>query len=132
MSVLSRDDILNASDRPTRNVEVPEWGGTVIVRGLSGAERDAYEASMVVTSPGGKVRTNMRNIRARLVAMACVDSDGARLFTDSDVDALGDKSAAAMERVFDVARTLSGLTDDDVEELAEGFGDAPSEGSTSV
>lgn len=132
MSVLSRDAILNASDRPTRNVEVPEWGGTVIVRGLTGAERDAYEAGMVQASPGGKVRTNMRNIRARLVAMACVDAEGARLFTDSDVEALGGKSAAAMERVFDVARKLSGLTDGDVEELAEVFGSAPSEPSTSV
>lgn len=132
MSVLSRDAILGASDRPTRNVEVPEWGGTVMVRGLTGAERDAYEASMVQASPGGKVRTNLRNIRARLVALTCVDEDGARLFTDGDVEALGDKSAVAMERVFDVARKLSGLTEDDVEELAEGFGDAPNEPSTSA
>ena len=37
----------------------------------------------------------------------------------------------ALDRVFDVARRLSGLSDDDVEELAEGFGNAPSEDSTS-
>jgi len=50
----------------------------------------------------------------------------------SDVKALGEKSAAALERVFDVARKLSGLSEDDVEELAGDFDDAPNGDSTSA
>lgn len=128
---LSRDAILGADDRPTRVVEVPEWGGSVRVRGLTGAERDAYETGLMSPRPDGSVRANLSNVRGRLVVLACVDDDGNRLFRDDDAKALGEKSAQALDRVFDIARRLSGLSDDDVEELAEGFGSAPSEDSTS-
>ena len=42
--LLTRDLILKADDIQTREVEVPEWGGTVLIRALTGTERDAYEA----------------------------------------------------------------------------------------
>jgi hypothetical protein len=131
VSILSRDAILGADDRKTEDVPVPEWGGTVRVRGLSGVERDAYEAGIVQMRGDGSRAVNLQNLRGRLVSLSCVDENGARIFTDEDAIALGEKSAAALERVFDAARKLSGLSDNDVEELAEGFGDAPSGGSTS-
>ena len=37
---LSKDQILGAVDFSFVEVEVPEWGGTVRIRGLSAAERD--------------------------------------------------------------------------------------------
>lgn len=132
MTLLSREAILGANDRKTEDVDVPEWGGTVRVRALSGAERDAYEAGIVTLRANGAKEINLKNLRGRLVSLSCIDEEGKRLFTDEDAIALGDRSAAALERVFDTARRLSGLTEDDVEELAEGFGDAPNGGSTSV
>lgn len=129
--LLSREQIIGADDRKTEDVAVPEWGGTVRVRALSGAERDAYEAGIVSLRGDGTKSVNLKNLRGRLVSLSCVDEDGARLFTDEDAIALGDKSASALERVFDVARKLSGLSEDDVEELAEGFAPAPNDGSTS-
>ena len=47
MSYLSADDILNADDLPREPVEVPEWGGTVLVQGMSGTDRDRFEAAML-------------------------------------------------------------------------------------
>ena len=47
MTYLSRDTILQREDIKTEDVEVPEWGGTVRVRGMSGVERDAFEASLI-------------------------------------------------------------------------------------
>jgi len=132
VSLLTRDAILGADDRPTVDVEVPEWGGTVRVRGLSGAERDAYEVALAGVRPDGSRRLNLVNVRARLIAMTVVDEDGARMFTDADAEALGAKSGTAMQRVFETAQHLSGLTDEDVEELAEGFALAPSEPGTSA
>lgn len=129
--LLSREQIIGADDRKTQDVEVPEWGGTVRVRALSGAERDSYEAGIVQLRADGTKQVNLKNLRGRLVSLSCVDEDGNRIFTDEDATALGDRSASALERVFDVARKLSGLSEDDVEELAEGFGGAPSGGSTS-
>lgn len=132
MALLSKDAILGANDRRTVDVEVPEWGGTVRVRALSGAERDAYEVALAGVRPDGSRRINLVNVRARLVAMACIDDAGERLFTDADAAALGDKSGTAMQRVFDAAQRLSGLSDADIEELVEGFAPAPSEPGTSV
>lgn len=129
--LLSREQILGAQDRKTEDVEVPEWGGTVRVRSLSGSERDAYEAGIVQLRGDGSRKFTLQNARARLVSLSLCDENGERMFTDADIIKLGDKSALALERVFDAARRLSGLSDEDVEELVEGFDDAPSERSTS-
>jgi len=115
--LLTREAILQADDLPRELVEVPEWGGALYVRALTGAERDAFEQSIVETR-GKNTRMNLRNIRARLVALTVIDEDGNRLFSDDDVEALGRKSAAALNRVFEVAQRLSGLRPEDVEELA--------------
>jgi len=131
LSLLNKDQILSADDSKTRDVDVPEWGGTVRVRGLSGIERDEYEQEMVERR-GKRVEANLRNARARLVALCAIDEDGARLFTNSDVRALGAKSAAALNRVYEAASVLSGLTEDDLEELAENFSEATGEDSYSV
>jgi hypothetical protein len=113
---LSRDDILGADDLPVHRVDVPEWGGTVNVRSMTGYERDQFETSL---TSGKDKSVNLKNIRARLVSLTAVDDNGERLFTDADVDALGRKSAAALDRVFAEAQILNGLRDKDVEELAE-------------
>jgi len=118
---LSRDDILKAEDLTTEEVDVPEWGGSVLVRGMSGRERDDFEASIAVRH-GGQMVQNLVNVRAKIVARCIIADDGARMFTDADVAALGEKSAAALDRVFAVASRLSGLGEGDVEELTGNFG----------
>ena len=128
---LTKDAILAADDLITEDVDVPEWGGTVRVRSISGAERDAFEQA-IVTRRGKNVQTNLSNIRAKMSALCLVDESGQRLFTDADVVALGQKSAAALDRVFGVAQRLSGLTDKDVDELAENLKTGQSDASTSA
>jgi len=131
MSTLKRDDILKVQDITVEKVEVPEWGGDVYVKALTGTERDLFEASIIETHGQGKSRVRLENIRAKLVALSACDEKGERLFSAKDAEALGKKSAAALQRVFVVVQRLSGLTTSDVEELAKGlkenpFGDSPS------
>lgn len=126
--LLSRDDILQASDLPMERVEVPEWGGYVYVRTLTGAERDEYESSMLIvrgSGRGAQAQVNMANARARLCALAICDTDGSRLFSTEDVRALGQKSAAALDRIYSVAMRLSGLRPEDIEELTKNSPGAP-------
>lgn len=120
MALLSKDQILAAEDLVTEDVEVPEWGGTVRVRMMTGAERDSFEDSLTQTK-GKNVKTNLANLRARLVARTVVDEAGKRMFTDAEAGVLGQKSAAALDRVFEAARRLNGMTEADVEELTEDF-----------
>ena len=120
MALLTKEAILAADDLPSEIVPVPEWGGEVKVRSISGKERDGLEAAI---SAGKKV--DLSNIRARLVALSVVGEDGKPLFAPADVEALGGKSAKALDRVFDVAQRLSGLRKEDVEDLVKNSASGP-------
>lgn len=120
---LTRDAILKADDIKTEEVAVPEWGGTVLVRGMSGRARDELEASMLIEAAGQQV-TDRRNASARIASMCIVDEAGKLLFSKDDIAALGEKSSAALNRVFAVASRLSGLSPEDMKELTENFGAA--------
>lgn len=116
--LLGRDEIIAVQDQKYEIVDVPEWGGSVRVKGLGGTERDSYEQSCMVGD--GKVRRfSLENIRAKLAARTIVDAAGERIFSDADIITLGRKSAAALDRVFESASRLSKLSKKDVEELAD-------------
>lgn len=118
MSFLTADEILSAEDLKPEAVDVPEWGGTVLVQGMSGTARDAFEAAMMMDNMSGVSKDKaLENYRARLAAACMVGEDGKRLFQGTAVRRLGEKSAQALTRVVEVASRLSGLTSDDVEEL---------------
>ena len=46
-----------------------------------------------------------------------MDEQGARLFSNAEIEALAKKSGSALKRVYEVVRELSGLSEKDVEEL---------------
>ena len=128
MGVLTRDSILQSQDLPTETVAVPEWGGDVVVRGLTAAERDALDEA----SLGPDRQPSFANYRAKLVAATVVGADGKRMFTPADVGALGAKSAIPIGRVFEAAQRLSGLRQQDVDALAKNSGGAPGDVSSSA
>lgn len=123
-ALLTRDQILAAKDIATEQVDVPEWGGAVLVRGLSGGARDTIEA-MYISADGSLDRERFGNFRAAVVAKSIVADGGDRLFTDDDVMALGEKSSLALGRVFDTAMRLSALNPDSGDGIYEDLKDAP-------
>jgi len=128
--LLNKEQIKQASDIQTQDIEVPEWGGVVRLKSLTGAERDRFEAG-VVRGQGRNTTVNMKNLRAKLVAQSAIAEDGSPLFSEDDVKWLGEKSAKALNRLFNAAQSLSGLSDGDVKELTENFTNARSEDSAS-
>ena len=131
--VLSRDEILNASDQVIEEVYIPAWKGSVYVKSLTGWERDQFEKDIVEWKGKGKnTKAEMKdNIRAKLVALTVVDPDTKKLlFTRGDVDALGQKNAAALDAIFSKAQELSKLSDEDIEELAAGESETGTPDST--
>ena len=128
--ILSKRQILDALDLKTEDVEVPEWGGTVRVRGLTGTQRDAYQFS-IVHIEGNKATSDLTNVSAKLVAASLIDEQGNLLFDEAEVNALGRKSAGALQRVFEVASRLSGLSKADIEMLAKNSGSGQSAASIS-
>lgn len=130
MPLLTRDQIVETDDTQYEDIEVPEWGGSVRVVGMSGSQRDAYEAS-IIDQRGGERKVVLANARAKLVQRCLVGEDMRPLFTPDDVRLLGKKSAIALERVFDKARALSGMSERDMEKLVENFDDDPNDEGTS-
>jgi hypothetical protein len=123
--MLSRDAILNKAPQfPREEVQVPEWGGSVMVRCLSGAERDKLEVEWE--------STKRVNFRARLVAYAACDDQGKPLFLTNDIPSLGQQPASALSRICDVAFKLNAFTKSDVEELEKNSGTDPSAASNSA
>ena len=116
MALLSKDAILAVDDLTFEEVEVEEWGGTVRIRCHTGGERDAFEQSLMDAK--GKAK-NMADIRARFIAPVLVDEDGKRLFTNDEVKFLSDRNGKVIGKLFDISQKLSGMTDDDVEEIAK-------------
>jgi hypothetical protein len=128
---LTKAEILTKQDLKTEDVFIPEWDAWITVRSMSASQRDKFEAGTIERN-GKEVRTNLENIRARLCVLCMVGEDGEQLFDEADDHALGLKSAAALQRVFEVAQRLNGMREEDVNELAANFpadqnGDSPSD-----
>lgn len=138
MALLSKEQIWQASDIVFEDVPVPEWsppGGEVAcvrIRGLAGDERDAFEEASMKKSKRGGREVNLRNARARLVSACAINEDGSPMFTAGDVLKLGTKSAAALEKLVAVAQRLSGMTDEDVDDLTGNSEPGRSANSTSA
>jgi hypothetical protein len=129
---LTREQILNAEDLPREAVEISEWGGMIWVRGLSASERDEFDLSFFEEDGKRKTRQeSLKNIRARLVALTVCDVHGNRIFTDGDIDAIGRKSGKIIDRLYDVASRLSGISGRDVEILSKNLKGGQSEDSPS-
>lgn len=118
MSFLSKEQILAANDTTFETVEVPEWGGSVKVKSMTGIERDKFEES-VFEQKGKDTKMNLKNFRAKLCALTMVDEAGNRLFGEDEIPALGKKSAKALDRVFTIAQSLNGIGQKEVEELTK-------------
>jgi hypothetical protein len=119
MAMLSAAAILSVDDAVSETVPVPEWGGDVIVKGMTGTERDAFEAGI---RPKGVL--DLRNARAKLLVKVLVNENGTRLFADVQAGELGKRSAIVIERIYDVAARLSGMTEEAEAEI-EGNSEAP-------
>lgn len=106
--MLTRDQILDCDDNPGEEVDVPEWGGSVLVRGMTGTERDRFELGMVVHKDNIEA---LAGLRGKVVSWCTLGEDHKQLFTAADIDRLGRKSGRAMDRVYSVALRLSGVNE---------------------
>lgn len=123
MGLLTRDQILKAQDRTYITVNCPEWGGKVRLQSLSGAERDAFEESILgKKQKDGTREVVTKNLRAKLVALSAVDKEGKLIFNADDVFVLGEKNAAPLDRLFAASQKLSGISKDDVDEMVKNSG----------
>jgi hypothetical protein len=111
-----KDQILSSDDRATEVVDVPEWGvkialiaPSVAVRSKLIGDNSSDDDSFDIT----KLHVGM------LIATAHDPDTGATLFDASDAEALGAKSAGVVQRLFEAAMRVSGLSADTETELGK-------------
>jgi hypothetical protein len=109
----SRNDIIGKK-RPVKvqKAEVPEWGGEVYVRKLSGAECELWDA--IRDENDG----HPANSWARLAVMVASDEHGNRVFTDADAAVLGNDPAHtdAIIRIINLGSAFNQQRAGDLEE----------------
>lgn len=116
--LLNKDQIFSSDDIKFQDVDVPEWGGSVRISVMSAKARDAYEASTIKVV-GKKIEPDLVNARAKLVAACAINEDGKLMFTPAEIEKLGAKSSAAIERLADVASRLNGLSNEAIEDTVK-------------
>ena len=112
------DEILAMNDAQIEKVSIPEWGPLgeqIFVRVMTGAERDRWEAGIMTLN--GDAAAFYNGVRARLAQLTACDAAGKLIFKPEHVDALGQKTSTALQRIYEAALRLNKLGKSDVEEL---------------
>lgn len=114
---LSRDAFLSGKGVPIEEIQLPELGGSVFVKGMTAKDRSAFEKQF--QTPSGKTnKVKLAEVRERIVVATVCDESKAPLFTEADIPAIGEMPAVVIERLVTVAQRLCGMTNQDVESLA--------------
>ena len=109
--VLTRSQILDSRDLQFAEVDVPAWGGLVRVRALNAGEMAQFRAMSVevVDQQTREIRDGHRlfTMSAWVVCRGVVDDQGQRVFADSDLDLLTNKSAVIIDEIAERILSIS-------------------------
>ena len=110
--MLTVEQIMTANDIVERDVDVPQWGGTVRIRGLTKGQHQQLRKRATSRS---QVDTD------RLEMLLFSESVVEPRFTLEQAQSLRDKAAAPFERVMKAVLEINGLADGAVEEAEADF-----------
>jgi hypothetical protein len=105
---ISREKLLAAKlELPIEVVDLPELGGQVNVRGLSGKGLSAFYKT--VRKPGKVTEIDEENFNARLVTSCLVDDKGNRLLKDDEYNVTSEWPGSVFNRLVTAALKVNGL-----------------------
>jgi len=130
MTLLTKQELIDAPDIVTEEVYVPQWGGSVLVRTMTELQRGKILAALYEQRANGQV-LRLQELQLRFCGCSIVDESGKRMFSDQELAILGKKSAAAIQVIFEVVARLNGLSNEQVEELSKNSDETPSDDSPS-
>lgn len=111
-----RDAARNAKIDRDR-LTVPELGGDIFVRGMSGKERDKFEEGLRIRKGSKAGQSDLRNFRAQLAVKVIVNDAGERLLNDADADLFGRLPAGVLDRIIAKCTELSGKAEQEIDDL---------------
>lgn len=96
--MLSKDQILSITDKAMLEIEIPEWEGSVFIRGMT--MEDSEYCNTLEKDPDG--------LEKMIIRFVC-DGQGNSLFSEEDIPALKKKSIQALRRIVKEWREFNGL-----------------------
>lgn len=128
MSV-TRDELLKCKP-PTEELYIEQLSQSVRIRGLTVGARGKYWKLLgVKTDESGKATASNLDLSAMedlLIIESVVDDAGNPLFTDADVELIHGLDPVVIDEIVAVAKRLSGLTEESVEDVAKKSEPTPS------
>jgi hypothetical protein len=115
---LDRITLLSRIDQQREEVEVPEWGSYVRIGSWSAATR--WRIAREVQRQQAEGPDARGDLITLVAALSVVDEHGKRMFSDEDLAALGQRNARALQRIFDAAMSLNGMSEVAVAALGKG------------
>jgi len=112
-----KSKILEAQDRKFEKVFIKEWDTDVYVGPMTGKDKDKYDESISELTVEGARQMNLENFRAKLlVHVLYEDPEGkVKIFNEEDADELGKKSYVILEKLWNVAKKMNGMDDEEVQ-----------------
>jgi len=114
MKLLTAEEILSSKLKVDK-INIPEWGGEVLLQEPTGYQRAEYEELLTKADNDAE----LRRLRGFCAARCLVDTNGDRLFTDDQIDALNAKGANALDRVLASYQIMSMIKDEDITKAAK-------------
>jgi len=102
---LTAEEILATDDLVIKELNIPEWGGIVRFRTMSGGESLQFQEEN---------KEDKTTSWIRIFSKCAVDENGQRLFTDKQMDALLKKSTKVFLTVQTFLIKLNGMGKDNV------------------
>lgn len=107
MGTLTRDQILaRRAELPREEVEVPELGGSVLVRVLTLKEVGEINKAQ-------KVSTDPINMYPKMLALGCVNEDGSPMFAGEDIRLIDDLPWAAVNDIATAVLRINKMLPED-------------------
>lgn len=117
MAILNRDQIKAAQDVKREEIEIPEWGGAVIVQGVT--VKQGMNLLDQMQDESGKIDNEKAMLFA--VVFGVVEPH----FEESDVEWLKEKSMSALMKITEAFMRLSGFKEAAVAEARKSSDSKP-------
>jgi hypothetical protein len=98
-----------AKNLPSERVAVPEFGGEVVVRGMSAKERLAFEKTLV-KADGKPEQVDQDALSVKLLVRCMVDDKGDRLLADEDAPFIEGLRGDVFQRLVTAAFRVNGYS----------------------
>ena len=111
MTLLKFDEVVAKQDLPTKDIEVPEWGGTVRIRHWTVAERDEFVRR--------SAKDDKESVGSWVVSILAIDESGKPWCPPERASELQKKNPKAIDVIVNAVIELTKRTEKSVDDAVK-------------